>query len=123
AFAAEIASMLSRVPLDFAGGCSASKAYAMACLIRDLGVQRSVDIGVYRGRSLLPQARADRGHTGGIAYGVDPWSKAEARENDNLKFKALIDEFIDTTDFDAVFATVNGLIQDFGVSDHCRLIR
>jgi predicted O-methyltransferase YrrM len=119
----EISAMLDQIPLDFGGGCSASKAYVMAFLIRELGIKASVDIGVYRGRSLLPQALAHARHTGGIAYGVDPWSKAEAREHDNARLKEQIDRFIDATDFDAIYADVDALRKRFAVERNCVLVR
>lgn len=119
----EIERLLARIPLDFGGGCSASKAYVMASLIRELGTRMSLDIGVYRGRSLLPQAIAHLRHTGGTAYGVDPWSKQEAMENDNPGLKAEIDRFVESTDFEALYQDVDRLRQTIGVGDHCTLIR
>jgi hypothetical protein len=119
----EITDLLTHIPLDFGGGCSASKAYVMAHFIRDLRMQATLDIGVYRGRSLLPQALAHLRHSGGVAYGVDPWSKADARENDNLELKAQLDRFVETTDFEALHGQVDALRRRFGVERHCVLVR
>jgi hypothetical protein len=119
----QIAKLLADIPIDFGGGCSASKAYLMASLIRELRVVASVDIGVYRGRSLFPQALAHRRYTGGTAYGVDPWSKEAAREEDNVRLKQAIDRFVDATDFDAVFRDVEQLRERASLHGHCRLMR
>lgn len=119
----QIINLLAGIPLDFGGGCSASKAYLMASLIRELRTQTSLDIGVYRGRSLLPQALAHRRYTGGVAYGVDPWSKDEARENDNPALKHDLDRFVETTDFDAVYRDVESLRKTAALESHCALVR
>jgi predicted O-methyltransferase YrrM len=74
----DVEALLSRVKIDFGGGCSVTKAYLMARLIRDERLKTTLDIGVYRGRSLFPQALAHREYTAGMAYGVDPWDAMEA---------------------------------------------
>ena len=119
----QIISLLASVPIDFGGGCSASKAYLMASLIRELRLKTSLDIGVYRGRSLLPQALAHRRYTGGIAYGVDPWAKNEAVENDNRGLKPALDRFVATTDFDAIYRDVENLRHSAAIERHCLLVR
>jgi len=115
--------LLSRIPIDFGGGCSASKAYVMASLIRALGAAASLDIGVYRGRSLLPQALAHARHTGGVAFGVDPWSGAEAAERDNAKLKDAIAAFVTNTDFEALYREVDARRIELGLAAHCTLVR
>ena len=119
----QITNLLSGIPLDFGGGCSASKAYVMATLIRELRIKATLDIGVYRGRSLLPQALAHRRYTGGMAYGVDPWSKEQAREHDNRGLKAELDQFVEKTDFDAIYQDVNRLKKAAALDRHCLLLR
>jgi hypothetical protein len=119
----QIVNLLAGIPLDFGGGCSTSKAYLMASLIRELRTHASLDVGVYRGRSLFPQALAHRRYTGGIAYGVDPWSKEEAVENDNPGLKPALDRFVETTDFDAIYRDVQNLRETVAVERHCSLVR
>lgn len=90
-------------------------------------VRRSLDIGVYRGRSFFPQALAHQRFTGGVAYGVDPYSKAEAQENDNPELRAqiaqFIEQFIEETDFDALFRDVQGLRKQHALQRHTKLVR
>jgi Methyltransferase domain len=119
----QIINLLASIPIDDGGGCSASKAYLMASLIRELRTQASLDIGVYRGRSLFPQALAHRRYTGGIAYGVDPWSKDEAREDDNPALRRELDRFVETTDFDVIYREVDRLRRAAAIENHCALLR
>ncbi|HTY42015.1 MAG TPA: class I SAM-dependent methyltransferase [Thermoanaerobaculia bacterium] len=121
--AASVADALRRIPVDFGGGCPPKKAYAMAWLIRAERVRASVDIGVYRGRSLMPQAVAHRDATGGTAYGVDPYSAIEAAQHDNPALRARLEEFLRTTDFEELYRDVLRLRSELGVEPHCELVR
>ncbi len=119
----EVARVLDRIPIDFGGGCSLQKACAMAWLIRRFRLGTTVDIGVYRGRSLFPQALAHRAGAGGVVYGVDPWSAREAVERDNEDLRDQIDEFVQTTDFEALHRDVVALNEELGLTEHCVLVR
>src|SRR5436190_13237651 len=76
----DVRTLLDRVPGGLLGTCSVPKAFMMAWIIRRFKLQTTVDIGVYKGRSLFPQALAHQKYTKGVVYGVDPWSREEARE-------------------------------------------
>jgi hypothetical protein len=117
----ELVSLLDRVPFNFAGGCSLQKAYVMAWLIRRFKLQATVDIGVNLGRSLFPQALAHKKYTNGIAYGIDPWSRGEARQRDNLELYDQIEEWVDTTDFEDIFRYVTMMAEEF--KPHCVVMR
>lgn len=114
---------LAKVPIDFGGGCSVRKAYVMAWLINRFGVERSLDIGVYRGRSLLPQSIAHKHAGKGIAYGVDPLSAKEADEHNHNVLREEIKAFVDNTDFDALYAEVVRRVEEFGVAPFTRIVR
>src|SRR5688572_966004 len=120
---AEIERLLSRIQVDFGGGCSVSKAYMMAYLIRRYDLKTTLDIGVYRGRSFFPQALAHAKYTGGLVYGVDPWSNAKAKENDNLQLKDKIDEFLSVTDLNAIYTDVNEFRIEQGLENSSELVR
>jgi predicted O-methyltransferase YrrM len=79
---ADIDRVLEGIPVDFGGGSGHAKAYAFASLVVGQGVRRAVEIGVYRGRSLLPLATALRA-TGGSAIGIDPYMADEALQFDD----------------------------------------
>ena len=115
--------LLTEIPIDVGGGCSVTKATMMAYLIRRFNMQTSLDIGVYRGRSLMPQALAHKEWTGGVLYGVDPWSGEQAKENDNKQLKDVIDRFVAETDFEAIYQDVDRLRKARGFERNCQLIR
>jgi hypothetical protein len=119
----QISEALSGIQIDFGGGCSLSKGYLMAWLIRQYQITSSVDIGVYRGRSLVPQAVAHREFTGGKAYGIDPWLNAEVRETGNPDKQQEIDNFIDKTDFPAIYKEVDILLRKLNLAQNCELVR
>jgi hypothetical protein len=123
----DIAAALDKIPIDLLGGCSLSKAYMLAWLIGRYGLKETVDIGVYRGRSLFPQALAHRRFTEGVVYGVDPWSAAEAREKDislqDEKDEEAINRFIDQVDWQTVYYEVESMKNDSHYEKHCVLLR
>lgn len=55
------------------GWCTPAKAYAMVDLIMRTSPRTVVEIGVFGGRSLIPQAMALRINSSGCSYGIDPW--------------------------------------------------
>ncbi len=117
----DLTSLLDRIPTDFGGSCPLQKAYVMAWLIRRFKLQSTVDIGVYRGRSLFPQALAHKNYTKGVVYAVDPWSSVEAREQDNPELFEQIEQWADTTDFDGIYSDVKKMAEEFG--PHCVIVR
>jgi hypothetical protein len=120
---AEVAAVLDKIAVDFGGGCTLYKAHMMASLIHRYDLKQTVDIGVYRGRSLFPQALAHHRFTGGVVYGVDPWSALEAREDDNRRLKEKLDRWVEETNFDAIFDNVKALVVALGYDDDCVLLR
>ena len=122
-----VSEVLDGIPIDLGGGCSLDKAYLIACLIRRYDLKRTVDIGVYRGRSLFPQALTHARFTGGVAYGVDPYSSSEAKEKNlesaDKKDKAAVNRFIEQTDWEAICRSVISMRDDLGYGDHCVLLR
>ena len=120
----DIDALLSQVEIDFGGGCSVIKAYLMACLIRDEGLRSTLDIGVYRGRSLFPQALAHRQHTSGVAYGVDPFDSMEAVQQDApAAISDLVKAWARDTDLQQVYDEVVSLTTKFDLEAHCTLVR
>jgi hypothetical protein len=119
----QVKNAVSAIQIDFGGGCSVSKGYLMAWLIRRYHLTASVDIGVYRGRSLVPQALAHREFTGGKAYGVDPWLNEEVKETGNPALREAIDRFVDATNFPAIYLEVQDLIRRLKLDQNCMLVR
>lgn len=120
----EVKKLLSTVPVDFGGGCSCAKATYIAQLITNENLQVTLDIGVYRGRSFFPQAFAHAHYTGGIAYGVDPYSNIEAFQYDQHKCKqAVLNEFATNTDFEALYRYVLSFLTTHDLNQHAQLLR
>jgi hypothetical protein len=120
----EIRKILEDIPIDTGGGCSVSKAYVMAWLIRRFGMKVSLDLGVYRGRSLFPQGVAHALCTGGTVYGVDPWDIREAMEHETPAEKGKsVAEFLSGVDFQAVYEDVVSRMGRRRLDGNIRLLR
>jgi len=119
----EIAAVLAQIPIDFGGGCSLSKARVMAELIRRYQLRTTVDIGVYRGRSFFPHAIAHACCTGGVVYGIDPWSMVAAQEHDNARIADELQIWLQMTDFEGIYQDVVSLIDKLRLNNHCLLVR
>lgn len=115
--------LLDKIIVDFGGGCGVDKAFVMAWLIGFFKMKTTLDIGVYRGRSLFPQALAHKIFTKGVAYGVDPWTKIDAKEEGYPELKQKIDEFVDKTDFDQIFYQVESFNKKNEFTKNCILLR
>ena len=119
----QISKIYRKTPIDFGGGCSYEKALTMAAFIKEFNIDASADIGVYRGRSLFPQAIAHQNYTGGIAFGIDPFTNEAAVQNDNPVLKERLDNFIKTTNFNKIYSQVKEIIVNTKLSQNCKLIR
>lgn len=67
------------------GWCWPEKAIAMASLVLETQPELVVEIGVFGGRSLLPQALALQKLNHGRIVGIDPWGHEAARECDQVE--------------------------------------
>jgi predicted O-methyltransferase YrrM len=106
------------------GGCPPRKQRILARLIVERGLKRAVEIGVFAGGSLFPQAVAMR-HTGGQVTGIDPWSEAEAEQKDNLDriLPALGEGWAKLVEWDGLYREVEERVERYGLSRHCILLR
>jgi hypothetical protein len=113
----------SLMPQDFGGGCSHQKALLMSLVISKFELKNTADIGVYRGRSLLPQAIAHNLYSNGLAFGIDPYSNEAAVQNDKPDLQTQLDEFINITDFQKLYDDVSNIIKNNNYQNNCILIR
>lgn len=113
----------SLIPQDFGGGCSHQKAILMALLIRNYELKKTADIGVYRGRSLFPQAIAHQLFSKGMVYGIDPYSNEAAIQNDRPDLQTALDEFVKVTDFQMLYNDVSSIISKNSYENHCMIVR
>jgi hypothetical protein len=119
-----IAAAMMDVPVDFGGGCSVLKGLVLASLIVDRQMTLAVEIGVYRGRSLVPQALAFKALGAGRAVGIDPYCAAEARQTDNHEAAHdSLETYALETDWDGVYLEMRDRLVLLGVADRCELRR
>lgn len=120
---ARLESTVLGVPVDLGGGSGVVKALILADLVVGEGVERVVEIGVWRGRSLLPMA-ATLDHLGrGEAVGIDPYRADAALQTDEHGYGDALTRWAEDTDWDAVHAEVLGRIEALGLGRRCRLLR
>lgn len=73
--------LVESIILPLEGWCTPEKAFSMMELIFKIKPQVVVEIGVFGGRSLVPQAMALKEvGNGGKAYGIDPWRHLDTLE-------------------------------------------
>lgn len=66
---------------DLPGWCELDKARMMCGLLLREQPETVVEIGVYGGKSLVPQALTLRHNKRGVIYGIDPWTNSSCTEN------------------------------------------
>ena len=116
--------VVQSVPLDFGGGSGSSKALVLADLIVALELREFVEIGVYKGRSLLPVATMFRILNQGTATGIDPWSAPEALQHDQHAFDTDdANRWVEAQPWDEIYRGVEERIQQYSLQEHCRLLR
>ncbi|WP_166442853.1 glycosyltransferase [Phragmitibacter flavus] len=119
----QIRCLSDKIPSDFGGGSPMEKIRLMVHLATCANVSTYVEIGVYRGRSFLPMALAMK-TSGGRAFGVDPYSRTAAAEDDvSDQLRPHIDHFVETTDFDQIYSDVEALIDDQDLRESTKLLR
>lgn len=79
----ELKKLITDTVTKMEGWCSEEKALSMAELILETFPKTVVEIGVFGGRSLVPQAIALHEMGAGVVYGIDPWQLDAAIEGEN----------------------------------------
>jgi len=102
------------------GWCTLEKATKLIELIDKNKFETCVEIGVFGGASLIPQALALFNNKKGKVYGIDPWTKDCALEEmiseDHKKWWGDLD-------MEAIYEGCKKRIQDLNLQDYCELIR
>lgn len=115
--------VVSSVPVDFGGGSGSAKALVLADLIAPFGITDTVEIGVYRGRSLLPVAAMLRVVGGGVATGIDPWGVDEALQQDEHVVGPRVNDWVRSHPWEETYQGVLASIDELRLHDHCRILR
>jgi hypothetical protein len=115
--------VVTSVPVDYGGGSGSAKALVIADLIAHHGVHDTIEIGVYRGRSLLPVATMLRIAGAGVATGIDPWSADAALQEDTHAVGPEVNEWVRAHPWEETYQSVVQRIEDYGLTEHCRILR
>lgn len=122
-----IGAAIAAVPIDYGGGSSITKALVVADLVLEHELSTYVEIGVYKGRSLMPVGAMFAALGRGTAVGIDPYSLVEAMQDDLDHFPEetaqQVNEFVRSQDWDAMHDGVVALIDELGCGDHCEIVR
>jgi methyltransferase family protein len=115
--------VVASVPVDYGGGSGSAKALVIADLIARFGVRDTIEIGVYRGRSLLPVAAMLRIAGAGVATGIDPWSIDEALQEDTHAVGPEVNEWVRSHPWEETYQSVVQRVEDYRLAEHCRILR
>lgn len=118
-----IEEVVASVPVDFGGGSGSGKALVLADLIARFGVTDTLEIGVYRGRSLLPVAAMLRVVGGGVATGIDPWGVDEALQHDEHAVGPRVNDWVRSHPWEETYQGVVQRVEQLRLQDHCRILR
>jgi hypothetical protein len=119
----QIARVHADTVLDAGGGASLVKVLTLADFIVGNGLRTIVEIGVYRGRLLLPLGSLLTSLGDGIAIGIDPYSETAAMQNDAHGRETDLVAFPATVDWDGLHDHVTAEIVRWGIAAHTRLER
>lgn len=112
---------VSQVQPSIQGWCSLEKAQALCEAILSAVPELCVEIGVFGGSSLIPQAMALKENGRGIIHGIDPWSVDAALEE--MHSPENKEWWGKKVDLEGVYKHCCDNIRHCGVQDYCRLIR
>ena len=118
----DLATVTESVPLDLGGGATSLKVFLLAELIIARGLNRIVEIGVYRGRLMLPLARLMSRLGRGEVIGIDPYSAVEAVQHDAELDGVDLVSWPQTVNWDDLHDEVLAGIKRWGL-DRARLLR
>jgi len=117
---------LDKIPADLAGGCSIEKAIKMADIIVSNKLKIGIEIGVHRGRSLVPIGIAFK-EAGGFLYGIDPYSREEYKvNNSSLPHKnwvPIMENYLNKKSKDLFYYDVLEYIKNNDLENFVELIR
>lgn len=76
----DLQASISTAIASMEGWCTPEKAFAMAELILEAKPNLAIELGVFGGRSLIPQGIAMRENGFGVVVGIDPWRVGDTLE-------------------------------------------
>jgi len=113
------AEIIESIASDGYGWCTPDKAMAMAELIVDTRPNLCVELGVYSGKSLIPQALALKSNQHGYIVGIDPWQNDAAAEGDSDEANK---RWWATIDLKQIRLFCEGNVRRFAVERYCATV-
>jgi Methyltransferase domain len=110
-------------PIDSGGGATLTKVLVLADLIVAHDLRTVVELGVYRGRLLLPLGRLLAGLGRGEAIGIDPYSAQAAIQTDAHSAQVDLTAWALEQDWEGLHAGVATAIDRWQLGGYTRLIR
>jgi len=108
-------------------GCSGfgEKTNLIAFLIYYYNCKTTLDLGVFTGGSLFPQAKIHNKYTGGMVYGVDPYTRPDMEQHDipSKEYLAYQKEVLDAIDFDEMHQYILNSTKKFGFDKNITFLR
>jgi Methyltransferase domain len=120
---AEMRVIQDELPVDTGGGASLTKALVLADLIVAHDLRTVVELGVYRGRLLLPLGRLLTGLGRGEAIGIDPYSAQAAVQTDAHDAGVDLTAWPLEQNWDGLHDGVLAAVDRWGIGEHTRLLR
>lgn len=116
----DLASQIAHACTHLGGWCPVPKGLLMGALILREKPQTVVEIGVYRGRSLISQALAVKHNGSGIVYAIDPWEPEPTQAGPGLPET---ETWWKTNDFEADRKEFLAAVDRYGVGPWVEVIR
>lgn len=108
---------------DLGGGSPIDKCFMMAYLFTYLKLKTYVEIGVYRGRSLLSVSEAVRS-CGGKAYGIDSYLEREAYQEDAPEeIREIVNDFMANVGLENIYRKLIEKIDFYHLKDNTDIIK
>lgn len=101
------------------GWCTVEKACDLADVILRLKAEKTVEIGVFGARSLIPMAMAHAEQDRGIIIGIDAWDAAASVEGETKENA----EWWGKVDHEAIYQGAVNHIKQLGLEKYVQLIR
>lgn len=115
--------MSESIPVDDGGGSSPVKVLLLAEMIIAENLHRIVEIGVYRGRLMLPLARLLSRLGRGEVVGIDPYSAEAAVQLDVEREGIDLATWPETIDWEGIHQEVREAISRWELESSARLLR
>lgn len=119
----ELEEVSRSIPVDEGGGASFLKILVLAELIVVNGLCRIVEVGVYRGRLMLPLAHLMLRLGRGEVVGIDPYSAVAAVQREARTDGIDLVEWPNSVDWTALHGSLIEAISQWGLEERARLIR